>query len=165
MAAGIALEGIYLINQSIVAAVNKPTLEARSKMMIASLMGAVAFQKGLGVVHSLAHPLSSLLDTHHGLANAVNLPYGMRFNMEGMEESFRKMANAMNVKGKSEITLIEHLFELNRQTSLPVRLRDIGVKPEHVETLSDLALADFCHLNNPKPVTRSDFKKLYLEAL
>ena len=77
---GIALEGISLINQSIVDATNNPDLVSRSKMMIASLMGAVAFQKGLGVVHSLAHPLSSLLDTHHGLANAVNLPYGMRFN-------------------------------------------------------------------------------------
>ncbi|HZI52262.1 MAG TPA: iron-containing alcohol dehydrogenase, partial [Chitinophagaceae bacterium] len=80
---GIALEGISLIHQSLAEAVNKPDLESRSKMMIASTMGAVAFQKGLGVVHSLAHPLSSLLDTHHGLANAVNIPYGMEFNVEG----------------------------------------------------------------------------------
>jgi alcohol dehydrogenase class IV len=87
MAEGIALEGIRLINESIVTATNKPDIESRSKMMIASLMGAVAFQKGLGVVHSLAHPLSSLLDTHHGLANAVNLPYGMRFNASGLKIS------------------------------------------------------------------------------
>ena len=70
LAEGIALEGIRLINESIITATNRPDLESRSKMMIASLMGAVAFQKGLGVVHSLANPLSSLLDTHHGLANA-----------------------------------------------------------------------------------------------
>src|SRR5882757_7444896 len=83
MAEGIALEGIALVNEAIGTAVNKPDLESRSKMMIASLMGAVAFQKGLGVVHSLAHPLSSLLDMHHGLANAINIPYGMEFNIEG----------------------------------------------------------------------------------
>jgi alcohol dehydrogenase class IV len=162
---GIALEGISLINQSIETAVNKPDLASRSKMMIASLMGAVAFQKGLGVVHSLAHPLSSLLDTHHGLANAVNLPYGMRFNIGGQEAGFRRMARAMELKEETGEAVVQHLFELNNQIKLPVKLRDIGVKQEHIETLSDLALADFCHPNNPKPVTRENFKMLYLEAL
>src|SRR5882672_11608805 len=79
MCDGIALQAISLIHESLVKAVNQPGLESRSRMLIASLMGAVAFQKGLGVVHSLAHPLSSLLDTHHGLANAINIPYGMEF--------------------------------------------------------------------------------------
>lgn len=165
MGGGIALEGIYLISKSIVDAVNNPTLEARSKMMIASLMGAVAFQKGLGIVHSLAHPLSSLLDTHHGLANAVNLPYGMRFNASGMEEEFKRMAQAMDLKNTSGEAVVDHLFALNQQIGMPVKLSDIGVKEEHIETLSDLALADFCHPNNPKPVTRNDFKQVYLEAL
>ena len=162
---GIALEGMGIISQSIVAAVNKPDLESRSKMMIASLMGAVAFQKGLGVVHSLAHPLSALLDTHHGLANAVNLPYGMRFNRPGFEASFKKMAMAMNLKDDHDEGLIKLLFSLNEQTGLPIKLRDIGVKPEDIETLAGLAEDDFCHLNNPKPVSRDDFKRLYLEAL
>jgi alcohol dehydrogenase class IV len=161
---GIALEGISLINESIVAAVKTPDLESRSKMMIASLMGAVAFQKGLGVVHSLAHPLSSLLDTHHGLANAVNLPYGMRFNIPGSEDKFRKIALAMRLPEESG-SVINRLFELNSLLSLPLHLRDIGVKEEHVETLSELALADFCHPSNPRPVSREDFKKLYSEAL
>src|SRR3954468_12689328 len=98
---GIALEGISLISQSLEKAVNDPDLESRSKMLIASMMGAVAFQKGLGVVHSLAHPLSSLLDTHHGLANAVNLPYGMEFNIEGFEDKFRKIARALELKEDS----------------------------------------------------------------
>ena len=165
LAAGIGLEGIYLINQSIVEAVNKPHLESRSKMMIASLMGAVAFQKGLGVVHSLAHPLSSLLDTHHGLANAVNLPYGMRFNAPGLETEFKRMAITMELSATTGEAVVNHLFALNQQIGLPLKLRDIGVKKEHIETLSDLALADFCHPNNPKPVSRNDFKQLYLEAL
>ncbi|MEO5890298.1 MAG: iron-containing alcohol dehydrogenase [Ferruginibacter sp.] len=165
LAGGIGLEGIFLINQSIVAAVNKPDLVSRSNMMIASLMGAVAFQKGLGVVHSLAHPLSSLLDTHHGLANAVNLPYGMRFNAPGMDAEFKRMALAMGLEETTGEAVVNHLFYLNQQICLPIKLRDIGVTEEHIETLSDLALADFCHPNNPKPVTRNDFKDLYLEAL
>ncbi len=165
LADGIALEGIHLINESIVDAVNKPDLESRSKMMIASLMGAVAFQKGLGVVHSLAHPLSSLLDTHHGLANAVNLPYGMQFNISGFEEKFRRIARTMELKEETGEAVVKHLFELNKRIGMPVRLRDIGVKEEHLETLADLGFADFCHPNNPKPVTRTDFRKMYGEAL
>lgn len=165
LAAGVGMEGIFLISQSISDAVNKPDLASRSKMMIASLMGAVAFQKGLGVVHSLAHPLSSLLDTHHGLANAVNLPYGMRFNAPGLEAEFKRMALALELNTTTGEAVVDHLFELNRRLGLPVRLRDIGVKEEHINTLSDLALADFCHPNNPKPVTKADFKNLYTEAL
>ena len=165
MAEGIALEGIRLINQSIISAVNNPTLESRSKMMIASLMGAVAFQKGLGVVHSLAHPLSSLLDTHHGLANAVNLPYGMRFNLPGLEVPFSRIANAMTLENETGEAVVNHLFKLNNQIGLPTRLGEIGVTAEHIETLANLAFADFCHPSNPKPVTRNDFRQLYLEAL
>src|ERR1700754_1216553 len=165
MCEGIALEGIDLITQSIVQAVQRPDLESRSKMMIASLMGAVAFQKGLGVVHSLAHPLSSLLDTHHGLANAVNLPYGMRFNIAGQEGRFRQIARTMDLEDETGEAVVNHLFNLNDQVGLPDRLRDIGVKQEHIEPLSDLAIADFAHPNNPKPVSREDFKKLYTEAL
>lgn len=165
MCEGIALEGVSLIVRSIVQATHRPDLESRSNMMIASLMGAVAFQKGLGVVHSLAHPLSSLLDTHHGLANAVNLPYGMRFNVPGFEDKFRQIARVMDLKDESGEAVVEKLFALNKELELPVRLRDVGVKEEHIEILSDLALADFCHPNNPKPVSREDFKKLYQEAL
>lgn len=165
MCEGIALQGVSLIMRSIVQATHRPDLESRSNMMIASLMGAVAFQKGLGIVHSLAHPLSSLLDTHHGLANAVNLPYGMRFNVPGFEDKFRQIARVMDLKDESGEAVVEKLFALNKELGLPVRLRDVGVKEEHIETLSDLALADFCHPNNPKPVNREDFKKLYQEAL
>lgn len=162
---GIALEGIALIDQSIVKATLSPDLESRSKMMIASLMGAVAFQKGLGVVHSLAHPLSSLLDTHHGLANAINLPYGMRFNIGGSEDKFRKIARTMELSLETGTSVVDRLYELNRQLELPLRLRDIGVTEDHIEALSDLAFADFCHPSNPRPVSRKDFKKLYSEAL
>lgn len=162
---GIALEGILLITQSIEKAVNKPDAESRAKMMLGSTMGAIAFQKGLGVVHSLAHPLSSLLDTHHGLANAVNLPYGMNFNIEGCEEKFRRIARTLGLKKETGKAVVDYLFQLNKSIGMPARLSDIGVKSEHLETLADLAFADFCHPNNPKTVNREDFKKLYEEAL
>jgi alcohol dehydrogenase class IV len=165
MCEGIALEGISLINDSLLNAVNRPDLESRSKMLIASLMGAVAFQKGLGVVHSLAHPLSSLLDTHHGLANAVNIPYGMEFNIAGFEQKFRRIARTLNLKQETGEAVVKYLFDLNNKINIPHKLRDIGVKEDHVETLADLAIADFAHPNNPKPVTRDDFKILYLKAL
>jgi alcohol dehydrogenase class IV len=162
---GIALEGISLIGNAIVKAVNKPDIESRSKMLIASLMGAIAFQKGLGVVHSLAHPLSSLLDTHHGLANAVNLPYGMEFNVPVCEEKFRKIARTLEIADESGAGVVNYLHELNAKINIPHTLSDIGVREEHIETLSDLAIADFAHPNNPKPVTREDFKTLYQKAL
>ena len=162
---GIALEGMRLINESLEKAVNKPDLESRSKMMIGSMMGAIAFQKGLGVVHSLAHPLSSLLDTHHGLANAVNIPYGMEFNIAGCEDKFRRMARTLELKDESGKAVVNYLFNLNSKINIPHKLRDIGVKAEHIETLADLAIADFAHPNNPKPVSREDFKQLYLKAL
>lgn len=162
---GIALEGISLICSSIGKAVHQPDLLSRSRMMMGSLMGAVAFQKGLGIVHSLAHPLSSLLDTHHGLANAVNLPYGLRFNVSGFEEKFRRIARTIELEEESGEAVVNYLFELNRRLNLPIRLGEIGVKEEHLETLSDLAVADFCHPNNPKPVSRADFRRIYQEAL
>ena len=162
---GIALEAISLIHQSLVTAVNQPDLQSRSNMLIASLMGAVAFQKGLGVVHSLAHPLSSLLDTHHGLANAVNLPYGMEFNIEGSEDKFRKIARTLELNDETGKGVVNYLFELNNKINIPHKLSSIGVKQEHLDTLADLAIADFAHPNNPKPVTRDDFFNLYTKAL
>src|SRR6476660_1907020 len=162
---GIALEGISLIHSSLEKAVNHPDLESRSQMLIASLMGAVAFQKGLGVVHSLAHPLSSLLDTHHGLANAVNIPYGMEFNIEGFENKFRRIARTLELKEETGEAVVKYLFDLNSKVNIPHKLNAIGVRKEHIEPLASLAIADFAHPNNPKPVSREDFRNLYLKAL
>ncbi len=165
MCEGIALEGIRLISGSLVNATHRPDLASRSKMLIASLMGAVAFQKGLGVVHSLAHPLSSLLDTHHGLANAINLPHGMAFNYEGNESKFDHMAFAWGLGSQAGRRFLESLSEINRELKLPENLSEIGVTQDHIPTLSQLAAADFAHPNNPKPVTKTDFENLYRKAL
>lgn len=165
MCDGIALEGISLISDSLISATKKPDVKSRAKMLLASLMGAVAFQKGLGIVHSLAHPMSSLLDTHHGLANAVNLPYGMEFNYKGFENRFYKMGVALGLGSNSAAKVIPFLFELNNELGLPTRLRDIGVEESHVETLSQLAIEDFCHPSNPKPLAKADFEEIYRKAL
>ncbi len=162
---GIALEGIYLIKDSLESAVNRPDLPSRSKMLLGSMMGAIAFQKGLGIVHSLAHPLSSLLDTHHGLANAVNIPYGMKFNIVGFEDKFRRIARTLELKEETGEAVVQFLFDMNSKINIPYKLRDIQVKEEHIETLADLAFADFAHPNNPKPVSREDFRNLYTQAL
>ncbi len=165
MCDGIALEGMRLISLSLEKAVKKPDLASRAEMLLASMMGAIAFQKGLGVVHSMAHPLSSLLDTHHGLANAVNIPYGMRFNIAGFEDKFERMARTLELKEYTGEAVIQYLFDLNTKVGIPHKLRDINVKEEHLDILADLAFADFAHPNNPKPVSRADFRKLYSEAL
>lgn len=161
---GIALEGIRLVHQHLDKAVNKPDLQSRTGMLMASMMGAIAFQKGLGVVHSLAHPLSSLLDTHHGLANAVNLPYGMEFNMDGCDEKFSRIATTLELKKYDGESVVRYLFDLNERIGIPKQLREIGVEEKHLEPLADLAIADFAHPNNPKPVTRQDFLSLYQKA-
>jgi len=162
---GIALEGIRIINKSLNKAVHTPNLESRAEMLLGSMMGAIAFQKGLGVVHSLAHPLSALLDTHHGLANAVNIPYGMRFNLAGCEDKFYRIAQALDLQSLHGEAVVQHLFELNDKINIPRHLRELNVREEHIDTLSRLAFEDFAHPNNPKPVTEADFKALYLQAL
>ncbi len=165
MCEGIALQGMLLIHEAIETAVKKPDLASRWKMLMGSMMGAVAFQKGLGVVHSLAHPLSTLLDTHHGLANAVAIPHGMAFNIEGCEEKFSQIARCLRLPAESGEAVVDYLFDINTRISIPHRMRDIGVRDEHIEQLADLASADFAHPNNPKPVSREDFKSLYQKAL
>src|SRR5690606_11470977 len=112
---GIALEGIKLIAESIVAATKNSDPTARAKMLMGSLMGATAFQKGLGIVHSLAHPLSTLLDMHHGLANAIMIPYGMEFNIVGQEARFRNIAIAMGLSEHSGEAVCHALHALNRE--------------------------------------------------
>lgn len=165
MCDGIALQGMRLISRSLEKATHRPDLQSRSDMLLASLMGAVAFQKGLGIVHSLAHPLSSLLDTHHGLANAINLPYGMEFNFDGFELKFDQMAQSIGLIDGDGERVVNFLFELNERLDLPTKLHEIGVQQDHIGDLSQLAFEDFCHPNNPKPVQLEDFTSLYQKAL
>ncbi len=163
MCDGIALEGIQLIWSSLEQAVIRPDEHSRSQMMMASLMGAVAFQKGLGIVHSLSHPLSTLLDLHHGLANAVNLPFGLEFNYPECKDRFDKMALQMDIRRGDELP--KALIEMNCRLDLPLNLKQCGVKPGHIAELSRLAAEDFCLPSNPREASVDDIKAIYQKAL
>lgn len=160
MCDGIALEGIRIIFQNLPNAVEKGDIESRSSMMMAALMGAVAFQKGLGVVHSSTHPLSTLYDIHHGLANAIMLPYGIEFNIPQCPDKLQQLADAI-----WSHDFLRSTKELAENLNLPCHLSDIGVKEKDITKLSELAFEDPCHTLNPRPVTKQDFLTLYQKAL
>jgi len=157
---GIAVEAIRLISESLETATKKPQdLEARAKMMIASLMGATAFQKGLGIIHSMAHPLSTVFDTHHGLANAVMMPYGLEFNKDVSQTKYKYLEK---IVGTSD--LIAWVRTLNNSLGIPASLKAMNLDAGKIAQLSDLAIDDACHQCNPKPVTRADFESLFKKA-
>lgn len=162
---GIALEGIRLISESIERATHNPDLESRAKMMIASLMGATAFQKGLGIVHSLAHPLSTLVDMHHGLANAIMLPHGMEYNKSVSGARMKTIAVTIGLKDTSPEGFIEWIRELNKKLNIPSQLSTQNVNESHLEKLSELAINDPCWPSNEKPVTKKDFLEIYRKSL
>lgn len=162
---GIALEGIRLIAQSLATATLNPDLESRSKMMMGSLMGATSFQKGLGIVHSLAHPLSTVVDMHHGLANAIMIPHGMEYNSQVCEQKMQIICEVIGLQEKNPRAFITWLKDLNAKIGIPSSLKTEGVKEEHLNRLSDLAEKDPCHGSNPVKVTRNDFLNLYKKAL
>ncbi|MGD0359383.1 MAG: iron-containing alcohol dehydrogenase [Bryobacteraceae bacterium] len=135
-------------------------LDARSQMMMASIMGAIAFQKGLGAVHSLAHPLSSDCGMHHGTANAVLLPFVLEFNRPAVERRLRDLEAQF---GGGEI--VAAVRDLNRRVGIAPHLRDYGVTEAVLPALADKAIQDGCHLLNPRPCTREDLLALYRAAL
>lgn len=161
---GVAREGLKLIGRSLVAAVeNGDDLAARSDMMMAASMGAVAFQKGLGVCHSLAHPLSSLSGLHHGLANAIMLPYVLAFNQTVVAARLADVAEALTGSRTRDVTQI--VSDMNARIGIPPRLSDVGVRREQIPALVEQAFEDACHLLNPRPVTKEDLKALYEAAM
>jgi alcohol dehydrogenase class IV len=158
---GIALEGVRIAARALPVAVKEPgNLQARSDMLMASMMGAIAFQKDLGAVHSCAHALSTVADLHHGLANGVMIDHVMRFNRPSAEA---KMAELARVAGVPD--LIEWLGKLKSTIGIPAKLGALGVKPEQVPRLVEIALADICHQTNPRPCSKQDFERLFEEAL
>ena len=139
--------------------------QARAGMLNAALMGGVAFQKGLGVTHSLAHALSTVCDLHHGLVNGICLPYAMSFNTDVAGERLAELAHAAGAEAESAEGFIAWLDELKVAVGIPRTLADVGVKREHLERLVGIAVADVCHPNNPKPVIEADFRRLFERAL
>jgi len=168
----VALGGIRLCASYLPRAVaDGRDLEARGMMLLASAMGATAFQKGLGVAHSLAHPLSSLHGLHHGLANAIVLPATLRWNRDVAAGKLAEVAHALGcpVDGLSPTDAADRAIEaverLARAIGIPPRLRDVGIREEHIPKLSAKAIEDGCHLTNPRPVSVEDCRFLYQQAL
>lgn len=159
MADGIALAGIELCAKHLVTAVTAGSdLEARGGMMKAAMMGAVAFQKGLGACHSLAHPLSSEKDMHHGLANALCLPAVMDFNNATAPDRVERVRRVVDSNATS---LSNALRALREKVGLPSGLGAEGVTKADIGKLADKAMEDACHRSNPRPCTRDDMVKLY----
>ena len=162
---GIALEGLRLGAANLEKCVKTPrNLEARSAMMMSSMMGAIAFQKGLGLTHSCAHALSAVADLHHGLANAVMMPRSLPFNIPAAPELFQRMAVTIGLRDSSGESFINWLRELNLAIGIPAHLSAAGVKNENLERLVQVAFDDVCHQNNPRPVTAEDFRRIFSEA-
>jgi len=172
MCDGIALEGIRLIVEALPRAFkNGKDIDARGRMLVAAAMGAVAFQKDVGAVHSLAHPLSTVCGLHHGLANALCLVAGMKFCGARKPGLYRRVGIACGLDvmkcpdAEADQRAIAFIANFLAGAGLNQKLREHGVKHEHLEVLVAQAVEDPCHKSNAVPVTKEDFRQLYLEVL
>ena len=172
MCDGIALEGVRLIVEALPRAVRDGSdLEARGHMLVAAAMGAVAFQKDLGVVHSMAHPLSTICGMHHGLANALCLVAGMKFCAARKPGLYRRVGIACGLEiqrvpdAEADARTIAFVTQFLASIGLDTRLGAHGVTAAHLDALVLQAVEDPCHATNAVPVTREDFRALYLEVI
>ena len=139
-------------------------LQARSDMMMSSMMGAIAFQKDLGAVHSCAHALGAVCDLHHGLANALMLDTVMAWNYEAVPAKFDELAHVCGVPGGGA-AFVPWLKALKASVGITGSLSAHGVKAEHIPRLVEIATNDICHQTNPRPCTAADFERLFNGAL
>ncbi len=162
---GIALEGTRIAARALLTAVREPNnLQARSDMMMSSMMGAIAFQKDLGAVHSCAHALGAVCDLHHGLANALMIDTVLAWNYEAVPKKFDELAHVCGVAGGGKV-FVPWLQQLKASVGITGRLSAHGVKPEHLRRLVEIATADICHQTNPRPCTAADFEALFKAAM
>ncbi|MEX2319582.1 MAG: iron-containing alcohol dehydrogenase, partial [Bauldia sp.] len=163
---GIALEGMRLAKEWLPVAVRDGhNIEARAFMLAASSMGAIAFQKGLGAMHAMSHPCSSLRGTHHGLTNAVVMPYVLSFNRPVADERLAAMARYLDLPGQSAESVIDWTIDLRREIGIPHTLKDIGVDEDMIEEAAPMAERDPSTGGNPRPVAAEDYATLYRMAL
>ena len=162
---GIALEGTRIASRALVTAVREPgNIPARADMMMSSMMGAIAFQKDLGAVHSCAHALGTVCDMHHGLANALMIDTVLAWNVPAAGRKFEGLAHAVGVGGGAA-GFLDWLRQLKRTIGIAPTLSAAGVKRESIPRLVEIATADICHQTNPQPVTAADFERLFEEAM
>tara|TARA_B100001057_G_scaffold490015_1_gene577427 strand:+ start:2520 stop:3689 length:1170 start_codon:yes stop_codon:yes gene_type:complete len=163
MADGIALEGISLIKKwLLVAYKDGSNIEARMNMLAAASMGSTAFQKGLGAIHSLSHPINAQNDIHHGLSNAIFMPYVLIFNKDVIEKKIIKICNYLNFQEKTFDSFINWILNLRKELGIPNKLSEIIKKQNFdINLLSKMALEDPSTSSNPKNLTENDMKIMY----
>ena len=167
MADGIALEGMRLINKWLLEAVNNGSnLEARMNMITAASMGSTAFQKGLGAIHSLSHPVNALNNVHHGLSNAIFMPYVLTFNKNVIEKKIIKICDYLELKDRSFDSFINWVLVLRKKLNIPHKLSEvIKEKDLQLDRLSKMALDDPSTSGNPKKLTEADMKTMYQHSM
>ncbi|MGE3907078.1 MAG: iron-containing alcohol dehydrogenase [Reyranellaceae bacterium] len=166
MADGIAVQGMKLIWEWLPRAVQDgKDLEARAHMMVASMMGATAFQKGLGAMHALSHPCSAVLNTHHGLTNGVVMPYVLAFNRAAIADRLAALGRYLGLEDASFAGVLEAVLELRRRIGIPNTLAEIGVTDDRIPELAPMAALDLTAGSNPVPVGERDMVALYHAAV
>jgi len=166
MADGIAMEGIKLIKKSLLIAVkNGKDLSARSDLLAAASMGSTAFQKGLGAIHSLSHPVNAQFNVHHGLSNAIFMPYVLTFNKSLIEDRIVSICDYLNLD-KNFDSFLKWILDLRKDLNIPHKLSEVVEENKiNLEKLSQMALEDPSTVTNPKKLTIDDMKILYEHSL
>ena len=167
MADGIALEGMRIINDWLLEAVNNGSnIEARQNMLTAASMGSTAFQKGLGAIHSLSHPVNALNNVHHGLSNAIFMPYVLTFNKDVIEKKIIKICDYLELNDRSFDGFINWILDLRKKLDIPHKLSEvINEEDFDLDRLSKMALADPSTGGNPKKLTEADMKIMYQHSM
>ncbi|RUM24253.1 iron-containing alcohol dehydrogenase [Rhizobium vallis] len=164
MSAGIALEGMRLVKEFLPRAYKEGTdLEARANMMSAAAMGAVAFQKGLGAIHALSHPIGAVYNTHHGMTNAVVMPAVLRFNRAAIEEKIGRAAAYLGISGGFD-GFYDYVLKLRSDLGVPETLTAMGIAPDRIDELSAMAIEDPSAGGNPVAMTLENTKALFRDC-
>ena len=166
MADGIALEGIKLVKNSLLTAVkNGKNINARLEMLTAASMGSTAFQKGLGAIHSLSHPVNAQFNLHHGLSNAIFMPYVLTYNKKEISDKIISICDYLNLE-KNFNSFLNWIIELRKKLNIPHKLSDvIEIKKINLDKLSQMAFEDPSTSGNPKKLTKEDMKIMYEHSL
>jgi len=165
MAEGTALEGLRLVKENIQEVFhNGKNIEARAHMLVASMMGAAAFQKGLGAIHSITHPVNSLYHTHHGTTNGTVMPFVLNYNRSVIEDKFVRLANFLDIKGGFD-GIVQWVIDLKKEMEIPETLKDMGVQPGDEVKLAPLAQEDPSTGGNPLEMTEQKFQELIANCI
>jgi len=160
LAAGVALEGMKLIKENLARAVKKGgDLDARGNMLVASAMGATAFQRGLGAIHAISHPFGGLYDAHHGLLNGIVMPYVLKANRRKIEKDIAQAAAYLGIKGGFD-GFVKWIIALRKEIGIPNALKDIGIDTKRLDEVAAMAIRDPSAGGNPIPFTEKQYKSL-----